>query len=95
MTTVWGGESDGRARLDSVVAGAGWILAGDASRMDVRVPLPEEAGVLLPLRGFFARSFVGCTQNDVASALDSAHAKHGEVGGQVGRCGVRQQKRRM
>ena len=80
VMVVCGGEGDRRACLGSVVAGTGRVLAGDASRMAARVLPAEGAGVLLPLRGFFARSFVGCTQND-ASALVSAHTKHGEVGG--------------
>ena len=59
--------------MDSAGAGAGAALTGDASRMAASVPAPEEAGAgaLLPLRGFFARSLVGYTQNtknDVASA---------------------------
>ena len=39
------------------------FLVGDASRIESNLNEPPEAGALLPLRGFFARSLVGYTQN--------------------------------
>ncbi len=72
---VWGGVRDGVLRSWSDTCRAALsILAGDASRIAGSFDAPPDvvaAAALLPLRGFFARSFVGYTQNtknDVPSA---------------------------
>lgn len=64
---IWGGVRDGVARSRSdTCREAPSIFVGDASRIAANFDVPPDVGVataLLPLRGFFARSFVGYTQN--------------------------------
>ncbi len=65
--TVCGGVSEGAERSGSARRPDGGIamvsfLTGDPSRIAVSLDALEEAGALLPLRGFLARSLVGCVR---------------------------------
>ena len=55
------------------VAGSGTVsfLVGDASRIESNLNEPPEAGALLPLRGFFARSLVGYTRNTKKTVMSA------------------------